>query len=77
MELDSTKDSKETRANAISPITESKRVVLFKDSSWNNNFIDQVTGFPVASHDDMLDCMMFAIEKQLQKKTNKLSYRFA
>ena len=67
VELPTSKDDKETRCNAISPTVEAERIFLL-DGSWIKDFIDEVTNFPLAAHDDMLDCLMYAIEKFLIKK---------
>lgn len=72
IELEPSSDGKLTRVNAVSPIVEAKRVVLMEDT-WNVLFLDECTSFPLGSHDDMLDCMCYAINKLLLKKT-KLHY---
>lgn len=55
------KDSKETRLNAVSPIIEGKRVVLV-EGAWNEEFIDEVCGFPVKPHDEYVDVLCYAID---------------
>jgi len=72
IELDPTTESKITRVNAISPIVEAKRIILIEDT-WNNLFVDECISFPLGKNDDMLDCMTYAINKLIQKKT-RLSY---
>lgn len=72
IELDASKDSKITRVNAVAPIIESKRVVLV-DGMWNGSFIDECTAFPNGVNDDMLDTLVYAINRLLQTQT-KLSY---
>jgi predicted phage terminase large subunit-like protein len=71
-ELDPSSESKLTRVNAISDIVQSKKVTLM-EGNWNNPFIEECTAFPLGKHDDMLDCLCYAINKLLQKKT-KLIY---
>jgi predicted phage terminase large subunit-like protein len=56
-----------TRVNAASPFIESGRVVLI-DGGWNGAFIEQCSGFPMAAHDDMLDCLTQAIARYNFKK---------
>jgi predicted phage terminase large subunit-like protein len=73
VELESSTESKLTRVNSISNIVEAERVVLAEDV-WNNLFIDECTTFPLGSHDDMLDCLTFAIKKFLIK-SGKLNYK--
>ena len=67
-------ESKVTRANACSPIVESRRVVLIRDS-WNEGFIEECITFPFGTHDDQLDCMMFAIEEKLSKNNREINYK--
>ena len=66
IELDSPKDSKVARANAVSPICESKRVKLV-DGGYVDNFLNQIVTFPNSTHDDMLDTLVYAIQRFLQK----------
>lgn len=75
VELEPSSESKLTRVNAVSPIIESKRVTLVQDT-WNTLFVDECTSFPLATHDDMLDCLTYAIKKLIQLGGN-LNYRFS
>jgi predicted phage terminase large subunit-like protein len=52
--------SKEERAEAITQIVEAGRVVLV-DGSWNETFIQQVTTFPLAAHDEAVDTLVMAV----------------
>lgn len=61
MKTPTPKESKETRLNAVSPIIEGKRVVLV-EGTWNDEFIDEVCGFPVKPHDEFVDVMCYAID---------------
>lgn len=72
IELDPTRDSKLTRVNACSPVIESKRVIIV-DGHWNKGFIEECTAFPNGIHDDMLDTLVYSINRLLQTRT-KLSY---
>lgn len=72
IELEGSNDSKITRVNAVSPIIEAKRVIILEDT-WNGLFLDECSSFPLSSHDDMLDCLCYAITKLLLRKT-KLTY---
>lgn len=60
----SPKDSKETRLNAASPTVECGRVVLV-DGAWNEQFIDEVCGFPTKPHDEYVDVLCYAIDYYL------------
>lgn len=62
VEAPSPKDDKETRVSSVSPFIETGRVVLI-DGSWNEAFLHQCATFPKGEHDDMLDCMVQAIER--------------
>ena len=75
IQIKSPKDSKEVRLNAVAPQVESGRVFLIKDS-WNDSFVDEVAGFPVAPHDEYPDLLGYAIEEFLNKKS-EMSYGFA
>lgn len=58
--------SKIERARASSPFIEGGRLYLIKDN-WNDAFIQQVTTFPNAKHDEHVDCTAYAIERNLIK----------
>lgn len=64
--LSPTKDSKITRANAVSPITESQRVKLVY-GGYIDKYLSQLGTFPNASHDDMVDVTIYAIDTLLIK----------
>ena len=68
------KDSKIVRANAASPTVESGRIGLLQDS-WNEDFLDEVASFPVAAHDEYVDCLGYAIDELLNKQV-KFNYSF-
>lgn len=59
----SPKDSKEARCNAVSPLFESGNVYIPSTSlaSWVPDWIDEITSFPSASHDDQVDSMTQAL----------------
>ena len=58
------KDSKETRLNASSPSVECGKVVLV-NGAWNEDFIDEVCGFPAKPHDEFVDVLCYAIDYHL------------
>lgn len=60
---------KKVRVNGISPFVEAGRVVLI-DGSWNDHFVDQCAGFPRAAHDDMVDCLVQAVNRANGKKSS-------
>ena len=53
-------DSKETRFRVVSPRVECGRVFLV-DGSWNDDFLDEVCGFPAMEHDEFVDILGYAI----------------
>ena len=57
----SPQDDKETRLNAASPAVECGRVVLV-DGAWNEEFVEEVCGFPSMKHDEYVDLLCYAID---------------
>lgn len=57
-------DSKETRLNASSSSIECGRVILV-DGAWNEEFTEEVCGFPVKPHDEYVDCLCYAVSYHL------------
>ena len=55
---------KVARVQDVSASIESGRVSLFK-GDWNEEFLNQLTRFPTAKHDDMVDCLVMAITKNM------------
>lgn len=53
-------DSKETRLRVVSPRVECGRVFLV-EGSWNDDFLDEVCGFPAMEHDEFVDILGYAI----------------
>lgn len=51
---------KEERADAITPMVESGKVILV-EGSWNERFISQVTTFPLNAHDEYVDLLVMAV----------------
>jgi len=58
-------DSKETRLTAASPKIECGRVILVADI-WNEEFIDEICGFPGKVHDEYVDLICYAINYHLK-----------
>jgi len=52
---------KVSRANAVSPMVESGRVVLPLEGAWLADFIEEITSFPAAPHDDQVDALCQAL----------------
>ena len=53
-------DDKEVRLRAVSPRIECGRVFLV-EGSWNEDFLDEVCGFPTQPHDEFVDILEYAI----------------
>jgi len=53
-------DDKETRLHGVSPKIECGRVYLV-EGDWNEDFIDEVCGFPNKPHDEYVDVLGYAI----------------
>lgn len=66
-ETPSPADSKETRLNASSPSVECGRVYLV-EGEWNEEFIDEVCGFPFKTHDEYVDLLCYAIDYHLSHR---------
>ena len=67
-----TKD-KVARVSDISASLESGRVSLL-NGDWNREFLDQLTKFPAAKHDDMVDCLVMAVNKEIWSGGGKVLY---
>lgn len=53
---------KQSRAHAISPLVESGRIYLPAQSAWGRDFLDELTSFPAAPHDDQVDAFTQALD---------------
>jgi predicted phage terminase large subunit-like protein len=60
-------EGKESRAQVAAVKIETGRVVLVK-GSWNDEFIDQLIGFPNKEHDEYIDLIGYACEYYFKKK---------
>ena len=67
-----TKD-KVARVSDISASLESGRVSLL-NGDWNREFLEQLTKFPAAKHDDMVDCLVMAVNKEIWSGNGKVVY---
>lgn len=55
------------RVKDVSPIIESGRVKLIR-GNWNEKFIQEVTMFPNAEHDELVDCLTMMLSGTIQTK---------
>ena len=60
-------DDKTTRLHAVSPRVECGRVYLV-DGEWNEEFVDEVCGFPNKPHDEYVDLLGYAINYLLREE---------
>lgn len=72
-ETETPKDSKEVRLRAVSPRIECGRVFLV-DGDWNEEFLDEVCGFPTQPHDEFVDILGYAINDLYMDKDNEIDY---
>ena len=66
----SPKDDKPTRVTSITPVLESKRVILLQDSGYEL-LLSQCAAFPNSNKDGLVDCLYYAVDHNLNKSTNK------
>ncbi len=64
-------EPKEIRLNAVAPTTECGKVVLI-EGPWNQDFIDEVCGFPNMRHDEYVDLLCYAVNYHLKGNTRNL-----
>ena len=67
-----TKD-KVARVSDVSASLESGRVSLL-NGDWNEDFLEQLAKFPAAKHDDMVDCLVMAVNKEIWSGGGKVLY---
>lgn len=56
-------NSKVVRAQAVAPTVESKNVYLPKRAEWIDTFLQEVSAFPYAPHDDQVDPLSQALKR--------------
>ena len=64
---------KVARVQDISASLESGRVSLL-NGKWNEEFVQQLVKFPSAKHDDMVDCLVMAVNKEIWGGGGKVVY---
>jgi predicted phage terminase large subunit-like protein len=55
--------SKEARLAAVSPSFEAGNIYLPKFASWTPDVIHELTAFPNAKHDDIVDACVYAVSQ--------------
>jgi predicted phage terminase large subunit-like protein len=61
---------KGTRLNAASPIVEAGRVYLV-EGQWNEDVMDEISGFPAKTHDEFVDLLCYAIDYHIRPTFKK------
>lgn len=61
---------KEERLNAASPTVEALRVILI-EGQWNEEFVDQICGFPNKKHDEYVDLLGYAIKYHFNQQNEQ------
>jgi predicted phage terminase large subunit-like protein len=64
--------SKKARAREASPCIESGRIILVEGGAWIDPFLGQVGAFPFAKHDEYVDLVNMAIEREQRNGLNKV-----
>jgi predicted phage terminase large subunit-like protein len=54
-------DGKLVRAHSVSGFVEAGKVWIPDDAPWTSEFLDEVCGFPNATHDDIVDVLSYAL----------------
>jgi predicted phage terminase large subunit-like protein len=67
---------KESRAWAVTPFVESGRVLLPESAAWLPDFLDELSSFPNAAHDDCVDAFTQAIGYLKKSAESDGTYRF-
>lgn len=65
------RDGKVARVNAVSAIIESGRVHLPMGRAWVDGFLEECKVFPNGTHDDQVDCLVGAIQRELMRPVRK------
>ena len=65
---------KESRAHAVSSMVEAGRVYLPESAPWLYDFIEELSSFPAAPHDDMVDACTQALN-YLRETTRPMGSR--
>lgn len=70
VEIPAPTDDKKTRLHAASPTVESGRVFLV-EGAWNDEFLEEVCGFPNAAHDEDVDLLGYQIDYHLKNNNSQ------
>jgi hypothetical protein len=65
---------KVTRAHAVTALVEAGRVFLPKDASWLTDFVEEISAFPAAPHDDQVDAFTQALNYCRESASGIIEY---
>jgi predicted phage terminase large subunit-like protein len=65
---------KVTRAHAVTALVEAGRVFLPRDASWLTDFVEEISAFPAAPHDDQVDAFTQALNYCRESSSGILEY---
>jgi predicted phage terminase large subunit-like protein len=65
---------KVSRSFAVTPLIEAGRVFLPEDAEWLADFLEEVSSFPAAPHDDMVDALSQALNYVRQSSSGVFEY---
>lgn len=57
-------NDKIVRANVIVPLCESGKVSVLQGAGWVEDFLYELTSFPVGKHDEAVDCLVMALVRE-------------
>jgi len=59
------RESKIERASRVSPYVEDGSKVFLVEGNWNDSFLQQLVSFPNGKHDEYVDLLSYAIDREL------------
>ena len=63
-----------TRAYAVTPLIEAGRVYLPEQAPWLHDFIEEMSGFPTAEHDDVVDSATQALNAMTRNRPAEIKW---
>jgi predicted phage terminase large subunit-like protein len=65
-----------TRANAVTPLVEAGRVFVSRSAPWLADFLDELSSFPAAVHDDQVDALTQALNHVRKPEGSEYSVQY-
>lgn len=66
------KDSKEVRAQAVTPLIEAGNVYIPNNANYTSDFVEETASFPHGKNDDVVDAMTQALNRFMDKKAARI-----